>query len=122
MPTTTLEKLIRANRWRIRTGRYASEDQDGWNGAFLVPIDGEMWHVMISDGMGWKHLSITNAQKKSLPSWGVMCRVKDLFFSDDEWCVQFHPAKDDNINDHPYCLHLWMPLNETMPRPSIILV
>lgn len=113
---------MRANRWRVRKGNYASEDTDGWNGQFLAPIDGEVYLVMISDGGGWKHLSISNAQRKKLPSWETMCRAKDLFFGDDEWCVQFHPAKEDYINDHPFCLHLWMPLNETLPRPSIALI
>jgi hypothetical protein len=119
---TTLEKLLKANRWRIRNGKMASDETYGFNGAFLVPIDGAMWHVIISDGMGWKHLSITNAERKVLPSWNVMCRAKDLFFADDEWTVQFMPAKDDNINDHPFCLHIWMPLNEEMPRPSVVQV
>ena len=122
MPGTALEKLMRANRWRIRTGPRASEDVDGWNGAFLVPIDGEMYFVMISDGMGWKHLSISNAQKKVLPTWTAMSRVKACFFADDEWAVQFFPAKEDYVNDHNFCLHIWMPLDEPMPHPSIVLV
>lgn len=121
MPTS-LEKLSRASRWRIREGTYGSTEVDGWNGAFLVPINGQLYHVMISDQMGWKHLSITNSQRKEIPSWATMCRAKELFYGDDEWCVQFHPAKDDNINDHPYCLHLWMPLDEPLPHPSIVLV
>lgn len=119
---TNLEKLLRANRWRIRTGAYASEDMDGWNGAFLTPINGEMYHIMISDGMGWRHLSITNAQRREMPSWQTMCRAKELFYGDDAWAVQFHPPKDDNINDHPWCLHLWESLNEPMPHPMIAMV
>lgn len=99
-----------------------SEDVDGWNGCFLVPIDGELYHIMISDGMGFRHLSITNAQKKVIPSWEVMCRAKDLFFADDSWVVQYHVPKDEAINDHPFCLHLWESINEPMPHPSIVLV
>jgi hypothetical protein len=119
---TGLEKLIKANRWRIRTGQYGSDETAGWNGCFLVPLEGEMWHVMLGDGMGWQHLSISNAQRRILPSWNVMCRVKEAFFSDEDWCVQFHPAKDDYINDHPYTLHLWRPLNEPLPVPHACLV
>lgn len=122
MPGTALEKLLKANRWRIRKGKAASEDVDGWNGCFLVPLDGELYHVMIGDGMGWKHLSVTNAQRKVLPTWGAMARLKDLFYGDDEWACQFFPAKDDYINDHPFCLHIWMPLDEPLPHPSIALV
>lgn len=122
MPGTALEKLMRASRWRVRQGKYASEDTAGWNGQFLVPIDGEIYLVMISDGMGWKHLSISNAQKKALPSWTAMTRAKNLFFADEDWCVQFFPAKEDYVNDHNFCLHIWMPLDEPMPHPSIVLV
>ena len=78
MPGTALEKLIKANRWRIRTGRLGSDDTAGWNGAFTVPLDGELYHVIISDGMGWKHLSIRNAQKNVLP--GTRSRpVRSMF-------------------------------------------
>lgn len=120
--TTTLEKLRKAERWRIKTGQMGSSEIDGFNGCFLVPLDGELWHVIISDGMGWRHVSISNAQKKVLPNWTVMSRMKDAFFGDESWVVQFHPAKDDYVNTHPYCLHLWESLDEPMPHPSIVLV
>lgn len=119
---TCLEKLSRANRWRIRTGQMASIEEDGWNGAFLVPLEGELWHVIISDGMGWRHLSVSNAQRKVMPSWNIMCRLKDAFFGDEAWVVQFHPAKDDYIDVHAFCLHLWEPLNEEFPKPILALV
>ena len=119
---TALEKLVRANRWRIKTGKLASDETSGFNGAFLVPLDGELWYVIISDDLGWRHLSVTNAQKKVIPPWTIMCRLKDAFFADQEWAVQYHPAKDDNVNDHAYCLHLWSPLNEELPKPPIFMV
>lgn len=119
---TTLEKLTRANRWRIKTGKMASDESAGWNGCFLVPLEGHMWHVQISDGQGWRHLSISNAQSRTLPSWTVMCRVKESFYDDAEWVVQFHPPKAEYINDHPYCLHLWSPLDEKLPVPHYTLV
>jgi hypothetical protein len=119
---TCTEKLCRANRWRIRTGKNGSDDTAGWNGAFLVPFDGELWHVIISDGGGWRHLSVSNAQKKVLPSWNIMCRLRNAFFSDEDWVCQFHPAKDDYIDDHPFCLHLWQPLDEKLPIPQYVFV
>jgi hypothetical protein len=119
---TSLEKLCRANRWRVRKGPGASDETCGWNGLFLVPLEGDMWKVMISDQGGWKHLSISNAQRKIMPSWNIMCRVKDAFFGDDEQCIQYHPAKEDYINDHPWCLHLWKPLDEPLPKPPFVFV
>ena len=119
---TCLEKLLKAERWRIRKGQWASDETAGWNGCFIVPLDGDLYFVRISDGSLWRHLSVTNFQRKVVPSWQTMCRLKDAFFADDSWIVQFHPAKGDNISDHDYCLHLWEPLEEPLPKPPVILV
>lgn len=129
---TADEKIKKANKWRAKEGVSAigrpqglinSTDDDGWNGDFLVPLEGEVWRVRISDGMGWRHLSVTNAYyPKKMADWNVMCRLKDAFFADDAWVVQFHPPRDDNVNNHPYCLHLWEPTYETLPVPLPILV
>ena len=121
-PMTTLEKLRKAERWRIKTGKLASSETDGWNGDFIVPLDGELWHVRISDGWGWRHASVSNAQAKVLPSCSTMCRVKQAFWDDDAWVVQFHPGKTDYVNDHDFVLHLWEPLEEPLPKPPVILV
>jgi len=51
-----------------------------------------------------------------------MCRAKELFYGDDEWAVQFHPARADYVNDHPFVLHLWSPLNDELPKPPIVCV
>jgi hypothetical protein len=100
--------------------RIASSDYDGWNGYFLVPIEGDVWCIALSDREGWKHLAVFNAQKKIAPNWSVMCRIKDLFFADDEWAIQFHPPKDHSIDDVAFRLHLWSPLNETLPHPEVL--
>jgi hypothetical protein len=99
-----------------------SSKEDGWNGSFIVPIDGDMWHIRISDGGGWRHLSISNMQRKVMPTWQIMCRAKELFWGDDELVVQYHPPKSDYINDHPFCLHLWQCLDEPMPAPPWVFV
>ena len=119
---TSLEKLSRANRWRIKTGTFASTEVDGWNGLFLVPMDGRIWQVCLSDGFGFRHLSATNYTRKELPPWQVMVRLKEAFFDDATWVVMYIPAKEDYVNDHPYVHHLWEPLNEELPKPSIVLV
>jgi hypothetical protein len=106
----------------MRKGQMASDDTCSWNGHFIVPLEGELWHVILSDQLGWKHLSVSNAQKKILPNWTVMCRLKEAFFGDEDWVVQYHPAKIDNIDDYPFCLHLWQPLNEPLPKPLLAMV
>jgi hypothetical protein len=119
---TALEKLIKANRWRIKSGSLATSEVDGFNGAFLVPLEGELWFIIASDKLGWKHVSVSNSQKKVLPNWTIMSRVKGCFFGDDEAAVIYLPSKEDHINDHPYTHHLWMPLDEPMPKPPIVFV
>jgi hypothetical protein len=119
---TCLEKLRRAERWRVKAGQFGSSETDGFNGHFLVPLDGELWFCRISDGWGWRHVSVSNAQRKMLPTWAIMCRVKEAFFSDESWVVQYHPAKTDYVNDHELVLHLWEPLEENLPHPPVILV
>lgn len=119
---TSLEKLARANRWRVKHGKWSSDETYGWNGCFLVPLEGDLWHVMIGDGMGWRHLSVTNAQRKMLPTYQVMCRLRAAFFGDDAWVVQFHAPPDEHINDHPWCLHLWESIDAEMPHPTIVQV
>ena len=123
---TGLEKLCRASRWRIRAARpelpskIASDDSDGWNGHFLVPIEGQTWCIVLSDREGWKHLAIFNATNLMIAPWSVMAMAKDLFYGDDEWAVQYYPPKDHAIGNSAFRLHLWSPLNETLAHPPVL--
>ncbi len=76
--------------------------------------------VVWSFGGGWDHVSVSFADR--CPTWDEMCRVKDVFFSEDEYCVEYHPAKSEYVNQHPYCLHIWKPQNENMPSPPAWMV
>lgn len=72
---------------------------------------------------GWEHVSIDG--KKRMPDWNEMCMLKDMFFKDDESCVQYHPPKSEYVNNIPYCLHIWRPIEEytgKLPVPPSILV
>jgi hypothetical protein len=103
-----MSKLI--NQYRVRTGPMASNDSDGMNGAFKVPVEGDVYNVIASDQMGWLHVRVSRANGMKPPVWSVMCVIKDLLlFGEDAWAVQYHPSKDDNINNHPGCLHMWWP-------------
>lgn len=48
-----------------------------------------------------------------------MCDVKRIFWRDDEVVLQYHPAKSNYVNVHPYVLHLWKPLAMAIPVPPI---
>lgn len=43
--------------------------------------------------------------------------VKDIFWGEDECVVQFHPPKSENINIHPYCLHMWKKIGAEYELP-----
>lgn len=90
---------------------------------------GEIWRagkrfgsVIWSSGAGWEHVSIAPYDRRTVPSWDDMCRLKDMFFEDDEVVVQYHPAKSQYVNNLPNCLHLWRPIDEALPTPPSIMV
>lgn len=76
--------------------------------------------VIFSWGEGWDHVSVSFPNR--CPSWDEMCQIKDMFFDEDECVVQYHPAKKDYVNRHPYCLHLWRPQGVEIVTPPKILV
>ena len=92
---------------------------DGGNGVFKVFVSGRSFHVIVSNGGGWDHVSVTpcNLKRKTCPTWEEMCAIKNMFFNEDEIAIEYHPAKEDYVNMHPYCLHLWKPQNEDIPKP-----
>lgn len=71
--------------------------------------------VVFSSGGGWEHVSVSYPNRT--PTWEEMCRVKDIFWSDEECVVQYHPPKSEYVNIHPYCLHLWRKIGEEYPMP-----
>jgi hypothetical protein len=109
---TTLEKLSRASRWRIRTGRWGTNDTAGWNGHFLLPADGEMWLTTLSDSSHWRRATICNAAKSLTPGWNVIRQIKDAFFSDDARVVIYLSAAADE-----FTLDLWENIDGLVPPP-----
>lgn len=127
MPEEYRLSADQAARLRIPV-ELATDESAGRNGMFFIPCGREILRCMVSDGSGaeecglapWEHVSISLASR--CPTWAEMCFVKDIFWADDECVVQFHPPKADYVNNHPYCLHLWRPVNTTFPRPPSIMV
>lgn len=73
-------------------------------------------------GAGWEHVSISPTRKSYTPSWDDMCRLKEVFFKDDEAVIQIHPPKSEYVNNMPNCLHLWRCTYKDMVLPPAILV
>lgn len=111
-------------RFRIMSGKLASDSTYGNNGGFFIPRGRTAFWVMASDGVGWEHVSVhcVTDNKERTPTWAEMCYIKDMFWGEEDTVVQYHPPKSDYVNMHPHTLHLWRPTNLVIPRPPSILV
>jgi len=90
------------------------------DGYFFDPVTQKRWLVIFTASLGWEHASVSQPNKT--PTWDVMCRIKDIFWSEDECCVEYHPKKEDYVNMHEHCLHIWKPMFEELPTPPAIMV
>lgn len=73
----------------------------------------------------WEHVSVhakTAKGQERTPNWAEMCWVKNLFWGPEECVVQYHPPASEYVNHHPHVLHLWRPVNKTIPTPPKICV
>ena len=78
--------------------------------------------VIWSTGGGWDHVSFAPYIRSHTPTWEEMCRLKDMFFGEDEAVMQIHPPKSEYVNNVTNCLHLWRPRKEPLPMPPSIMV
>lgn len=115
------------NRFRIRTGNFATDDSYGCNGVFFFPnktptVDPRNFplRVIASDGEGWEHVSVSLVDRT--PTWEEMDYIKRQFWDDEDCVMQLHPPRSQWVNAHPYCLHLWRPIAAVIPQPSSWLV
>lgn len=77
----------------------------------------QILRVIASWGGGWEHVSVSLPNR--CPSWDEMEAVKRIFWRDDECAMQLHPALSQYVNYHPYSLHLWRPIGQTIPLPPV---
>ena len=117
-----LDNIEHMERHRVRSGLLGSDASYGRNGAFLVPTRWGRLQLIVSDQEGWEHVSCTFADRNHIPTWKIMCFVKDLFWGPEEVVVQYHPADSEYINCHPNVLHLWRPTDQAMPTPPPYMV
>jgi hypothetical protein len=117
-------ELLEAGRVRDGCGYHpslVSDARSGLNGAFKIigPMGREL-RIIASDNDDWEHVSVSVENRP--PNWAEMCRVKDLFWNDEELVIQIHPPRSEYVNHHPYCLHLWKPIGIVLPMPPSHLV
>lgn len=109
-----LTEILKDKRLQI-----VERDFDGMRGYYIGKHT--RGTVIASYGGGWEHVSI-RPYKGKMPTWEDMCEMKDAFWNEDEVVIQFHPAKKDYVNIADNCLHLWRPVNETIPVPPKLFV
>ncbi len=136
------------NQFRVRNARnsmYNSTDADGNNGYFSIKKavgkpygirdkhgnlrkgvqkgqSFRLFLILASDGLGWEHVSISIVgNRKELPAWDEMCYIKDLFWDDTDVVVQYHPSKEEYVNN-ANVLHMWSPTDVDIPTPPPVLV
>lgn len=100
-------------------GRWYSDVTFGNNGLFYVPhpnaASSFVLKVIASDGEGWEHVSVSLPTR--CPTWTEMSYIKGLFWGEEDCVLQLHPPASQYVNNHPYCLHLWRPVDQTVPTP-----
>lgn len=89
------------------------------NGMFEFMINKDLYFVVASECDGWQHVSISNMNLNKMPTWDVLEYIKNKFFHADEFTVEFHPKKADYINNVENCLHMWAPVDKTLPYPDM---
>ena len=63
-----------------------------------------------SDGKNWVHLSVS--RKNSIPTWGELVDVKEIFLGKNAVAIQVLPPRSEWVNVHPFCLHLYQCLDD----------
>ena len=57
------------------------------------------------EGWWWDHLSISH--KDRLPTWDELVAAKEAFFGTEREAIQFIPRRNEYVNLHKNCLHIW---------------
>lgn len=65
-----------------------------------------------AEGGEYDHVSV--ASPKRIPTWEELCKIKDMFFEDEEECYQVFPKKSEYVNVHKNCMHIWRDIKPTV--------
>lgn len=115
------------NKSRITYGIMGSGNHYGNNGAFQINLSNRSDAMVVaSDGEGWEHVSVRMVDRSTgqdrTPTWAEMCKIKSIFWDDEDCVIQYHPPKSEYVNNHPHVLHMWRPTGVTIPMPDSTLV
>lgn len=114
----TTHPLFRSDSSYGNNGAFVIHQTNG-RSLFIIASDATNWKEFGLTGIGWEHVSIhiVNNKKQFIPSWEEMCKIKDIFWDEEDVVIQYHPKKSEYINNNPYTLHLWRPVDFELPTP-----
>lgn len=87
---------------------------------YEIRVGRQIVHVIASNSEQWEHVSVSLRHRT--PTWAEMEAIKQMFWDIEDTVVQYHPARSEYVNCHPYCLHLWRPVGSDILRPPKELV
>lgn len=111
----TFEEIAKIGRCH-----WIDSSDDGMRG--IIALHGWQGTIIVSNGAGWEHVSVSPMKKHYVPTWDDMCAIKRMFWNDNEAVIQIHPAQTDYVNNMPNCLHLWRCSYKDMVLPPSCLV
>lgn len=119
---------------KFRSPNFPKEGDDP-GGFFVIPHPrkkGVSFCCIVSNSEGWEHVSINlriftknglnSKQVERCLTWPETCYIKQLFWEEEDCVLQYHPPKSKYVNNHPFVLHLWRPINQEIPQPPTWLV
>lgn len=89
---------------------------------FALTVGSHNLRIIASADAEWERVSVSLQNR--VPSWEEMCRVKALFWDDEDVVMQLHARRSQWVNNHVNCLHLWRCIipGKAIPEPDSILV
>ncbi|HOV88194.1 MAG TPA: hypothetical protein PLM79_17700 [Syntrophobacteraceae bacterium] len=66
--------------------------------------------IEIHDGKEWLHTSFSRPDR--IPSYQEITVVKDQFIGTAKKAIMVFPPREEHVNVHPFCLHLYSCLAE----------
>lgn len=104
------------------------EDNDMYHGWVEWPDFKGTVIFGFNEGGKMEHVSVSSYNRRKLPTWETMCRLKEMFFNPEEMVVQIHPAEKNYLHGVGFpgnrlenVLHLWRPIDgnyEILNRPE----
>lgn len=95
---------------------------------YLIPYRKNIiFDVVVSNACGWEHVSVVVIEgffpidyDTRIPTYEEMVYIKELFWDDDEICIQVHPKRSEYVNINEHCLHIWKRTGENYKDSLII--